>query len=158
MRLMKAFVCGIVPPVIPYFGDGTAKLQPVSVKDVAHCFVESLHRPESIGGVIPLGGPKAYSWIELYETCRALFPCAKKWKPLVSQPVPVARLMAVLTTPMMAAAEALVKSAGMFRFDSGQVQMSQEDSTCDHTVAEKMFGLRMRDFATTLAAYADQVR
>lgn len=158
MRLMKRFMCGLVPPVIPYFGQGKAKLQPVSVKDVAYCFVESLVRPESIGQAIPLGGPKAYSWIELYETCRRLFPCAKKWKPLVSQPVSVAKMLAVLTTPVMALAETFVKSAGLYRFDRGQVQMSQEDSVCDASIAERHFGIRLRDFETTFAGYADQIR
>ncbi len=158
MRLMKRFMCGLLPPVIPYFGSGTARLQPVSVKDVAHCFVESLVRPESIGQVIPLGGPRPYSWIELYETCRALIPCAKKWKPLVSQPVPVAKAIAVASTPLMALAELFVKSAGLFRFDVGQVQMSQEDSVCDAAIAERFFNIRMRNFEAELAIYADQIK
>lgn len=157
MRLMKRFVCGLVPPVIPYFGTGTAKLQPVSVKDVAYCFIESLLGPATVGQIIPLGGPRPYSWIELYETCRAIIPCAKKWKPLVSQPVPVAKSIAVLSTPLMALAEILSKSAGLFRFDIGQVQMSQEDSTCDPAIAERTFGIRLRDFEADLASYADQI-
>ena len=158
MRLMKRFMCGLMPPVIPYFGSGSAKLQPVSVKDVAYCVVESLSKPESIGQVIPLGGPRPCTWIELYETCRALIPCAKKWKPLVSQPVPLAKAIAIASTPLMALAEMFVKSAGLFRFDVGQVQMSQEDSTCDPTIAERMFGIKMRDFEQELAIYADQIQ
>jgi uncharacterized protein YbjT (DUF2867 family) len=158
MRLMKRFMCGLVPPVIPYFGSGTAKLQPVSVKDVAYCFVESLVKPETIGQIIPLGGPRPYSWIELYETCRALIPCAKVWKPLVSQPVPIAKTIAVLSTPVIALAETFIKSAGLFRFNVGQVQMSQEDSVCDPAIAEKMFGFRLRNFEQELTAYADQIR
>lgn len=158
MRLMKRFMCGLVPPVIPYFGSGQARLQPVSVKDVAYCFVEALLGSETIGQVIPLGGIQPYSWIELYETCRALIPCAKKWKPLVSQPVPVAKAIAILTKPLMAMAEMFSKSAGLFRFDVGQVQMSQEDSTCDHTIAQNLFGIQMRDFEAELALYADQIK
>ena len=158
MRLMKRFMCGLLPPVIPYFGSGTARMQPVSVKDVAYCFVESLVRPESFGQVIPLGGPRPYSWIELYKTCRALIPGVQNWKPLVSQPVPVAKAIAVASTPLMALAEMFVKSAGLFRFDVGQVQMSQEDSTCDPTIAERMFGIKMRDFEEELALYADQIK
>lgn len=157
MRLMKAFVCGLVPPVIPYFGSGRAKLQPVSVTDVAHCFVESLFKEETIGQVIPLGGPKAYSWIELYNACRALMPGAKRWKPLVSQPVWAAKVSATLSAPVIAVFESLVPSLGMFRFDTGQVQMSQEDNTCDHTIAERTFGMSMRNFEEELATYADQI-
>jgi NADH dehydrogenase len=158
MRLMKSFMCGLLPPVIPYFGSGTARLQPVSAKDVAYCFVESLVRPETIGQVIPLGGPRPYSWIELYETCRALIPGARNWKPLVSQPVALAKVVAVASTPVMALAEKIVKSAGLFRFNVGQVQMSQEDSICDPTIAERVFGIRMRSFEEELAVYADQIK
>lgn len=157
MRLMRRFVCAWVPPVIPYFGAGDAKLQPVSVKDVAYCIVESLLRDETIAQTYPLGGPQAYSWVEFYNTCRALMPRAKHWKPLVSQPVLVAKTMAALSGPPMALAELVLPTLGMFRFDAGQVQMSQEDSTCDHTIAEAAFGLRMRRFEDELAAYGDLI-
>jgi len=157
MQLMKRFMCGLVPPVIPYFGSGKAKVQPVSVKDVAHCFVRSLVEPETIGKVFPLGGPKTYSWVEMYNACRALMPGAKHWKPIVSQPVAVAKLTAVLGQPFMALAETIAPSMRVFRFDSGQVRMSQEDSTCDHTLAEKAFNIRMRDFEQELSAYADRI-
>jgi len=40
----------------------------------------------------------------------------------------------------------------------GQVQMSQEDSTCDPTIAEKIFGISIRDFEQELSAYADEIR
>jgi uncharacterized protein YbjT (DUF2867 family) len=157
MRLMKRFMCGFVPPVIPYFGSGQARVQPVFVKDVAYCFVQSLLDPTTIGKVFPLGGPRAYSWIELYNACRALMPGAKHWKPIVSHPVPLAKLTAILGRPIMGLAEAVVPSLGLFRFDAGQVQMSQEDATCDRTIAEKAFGIRMRDFEQELSAYAERI-
>ncbi len=158
MQLMKRFVCGLLPPVIPYFGNGLAKIQPVSVKDVAYCFAQSLLQPDTVGKVIPLGGPRAYSWVELYNACRANMPGARLWKPMVSQPVPIAKLTAILGQPAMALAEAIVPKLGLFRFDAGQVQMSQEDNTCDHTLAEKTFKIRMRNFEEELAAYADGIR
>lgn len=158
MRLMKAFVAGTIPPIMPYFGTGRAKIQPVSVKDVAFCFVEALFRSETILKSFDLGGPRAYTWIELYNACRTLIPRAKRWKPLVSQPVPVAKALAVLSAPVMAVAESIVPPLGLFRFDRGQVAMSQEDNICDPTAAEQAFGIRMRDFEDELASYADQIR
>lgn len=157
MSLMKRFVAGFFPPVIPYFGNGEAKLQPIYVKDVAHCFVDALSRSETMEQVIPLGGPKAYSWKAVYEICRSLFPGAKRWKPLVSQPVPVAKALAVLSEPPMALAELIIPSLGLLRFDRGQVTMSQEDSVCDHTVAERTFGITMRNLEKELSVYADQI-
>jgi NADH dehydrogenase len=158
MQLIKKFVCGLVPPVIPYFGDGSGKLQPVYVKDVAYAFVESLLRPETIGQEIPLGGPRAYSWIQLYNACRAMLPNARNWKPLTSLPVSVAKVSALLSAPPMALAELIVPSIGLLRFDTGQVDMALEESTCDHTIAEKLLGLKMRDFEAELSAYADRIR
>ncbi len=157
MQLMKRFICGSLPPMIPYFGSGRAKVQPVSVKDVAYGLVEALFRADTIGKTIALGGPKAYSWVELYSACRALMPRAKHWKPLVSQPVPVAKLMAVVSALPMAMAEIAIPSMGLFRFDGGQVDMSQEDNTCDHTEAEALLGMRMRSFEDELVVYAERI-
>ncbi len=158
MRLMKRFAAGLLPPVIPYFGSGRNRIQPVSVKDVAYCFAESLFRTETIGEAYELGGPKAYTWIELYNACRALIPGAKHWKPIVSQPVLVAKAIATVSAPVLAMMELVVPPLGLFRFDRGQVQMSQEDNVCDHTVAQQTFGITMRDFEEALSAYADQIR
>jgi NADH dehydrogenase len=157
MRLLKRFICGRFPPMIPYFGSGRAKVQPISVKDVAHCVVESLFRGDTIGKVFPLGGPKAYSWIELYNTCRALMPGARHWKPLVSLPGSAGKLVAAISAPPMALAELLVPSIRKFRFDAGQVDMAQEDNVCDHTLAERAFDIRMRPFEEELAFYAEQI-
>lgn len=157
MRLMKAFTCGLVPPVVPYFGTGQGTLQPVSVKDVASCFVESLFRPETMGKVFPLGGPKAYTWLQLYEACRRIMPGAKRWKPYASLPPALAKFVAVAQTPVMALAEMIVPRMGMFRFDAGQVQMSQEASTCDAGIAEAAFGIKMRGFEDELGGYAEQI-
>jgi NADH dehydrogenase len=158
MRLMKRFMCSLLPPAIPYFGSGQAKIQPVSVKDVAHCFVHALHTADAVGGVVPLCGPRVYTWIELYNACRAHFRCARRWKPLVSQPAPVAKFAAIVGQPLMGLAESIIPPLGLFRFDAGQVQMSQEDNIADHTVAERLFDMQMRGFETELAAYADLVR
>lgn len=157
MQLMKQFMCGLVPPVIPYFGSGKARLQPVSVKDVAYGFCKALTTPDSVGQIVPLGGPQAYSWVELYELCRRMIPCAKSWKPLASMPVPIAKLAAGLSRVPLGLAEMVSKKAGMMRFNSGQVDMAQEDSVCDHTIAEKLFGMTMRDFEVEFASYADRI-
>ncbi|MCG8405518.1 MAG: complex I NDUFA9 subunit family protein [Phycisphaerales bacterium] len=150
MRLMKAFMCDLTIPVIAYFGDGQNKLQPVSVKDVAHCFIAALSMQETIGQVYELGGPEAMTWKELYRTCRDLIPDAKRWKPMISQPVWAAKLtaMTVMKLPIL---------PRMMRFNVGQVQMSQEDSVCGIEPVEKTFGIRLRDFREELAAYAAQI-
>lgn len=157
MRLMKSFVSetvvpafGIFPapmPVIPYFGDGQHKLQPVSVRDVAECFVSALSKPGTVGKIYELGGPEAMSWKELYRTCREKIPGAKMWKPMVGQPVWAAKLMArtLMKLPML---------PNYMRFNVDQVIMSQEDSICDTRPVERDFGIQMRDFRQELSEYA----
>jgi len=157
MRMMKTLVCaatvpafGLLPapfPVIPYFGDGMSRLQPVSVKDVAHCFVAALSLPETIGRVFDLGGPEAMTWKELYRTCRDAIPGAKHWKPMVSQPVWAAKFIAqtLMKLPIL---------PKMMRFNVGQVQVSQEDSVCDTGPVEQAFDIKLRDFRRELGDYA----
>ncbi len=157
MRLIKTFVCGLAPPFIPYFGNGQARVQPVSVKDIAHCVVESLFRSQTIGQVVPMGGTRPFTWLELYDTCRRLMPRSKNWKPYAPLPVPIAKLAALVSAPPMAIAELVVPSLGMFRFDGGQVDMATEDSVCDPAIAEGLFNIKMRSFEDELAAYADGI-
>ena len=151
MELMKTFVAGVVPPVIPYFGSGENRLQPVSVKDVAYCFVEALRRPATIGQTYAMGGPQTYSWKELYAACRRLIPGAKSWKPMVSQPVAVAKMLAgtVMKTPLV---------PGNLKFNVDQVQMSQEDSVCDVEPVQQAFDIELRDFESEMARYGELIR
>ena len=160
MRLMKSFVCdttvtslGFIPtplPVIPYFGDGQNRLQPVSVKDVAYCFTAALSKPETIGKIYELGGPEKISWKELYRICRETIPGAKMWKPLISQPVWAAKFLAatVMKLPIL---------PDYMRFNTAQVQMSQEDSVCDIAPVERDFDIKLRDFRQDLASYANLI-
>lgn len=150
MRLLKAFACGLIPPVMPYFGRGENRLQPVSVKDVAHCFVEALRRPQTVRATYPLGGPATYTWKELYAVCRRLMPGARRWKPMVSQPLPVAKLLAltVMKTPLV---------PRRFKFNVDQVRMSQEDSVCPTEPAESAFEFKYRAFEAELARYAERI-
>lgn len=151
MQLLKTFACRWIPPVMPYFGSGNHRVQPVSVKDVAHCMVDALSRPEAIRQTYPMGGPKAYSWKELYATCQRLMPGAKRWKPMIGQPVSVAKLLArtVMKTPLV---------PRNLKFNVSQVQMSQEDGVCPTEPIESAFGIKLRDFESELARYADLIR
>jgi uncharacterized protein YbjT (DUF2867 family) len=154
MELMKWFVCGLVPPMIVYFGDGQKRVQPVSVRDVAHCFVAALRTEATIGKTIELGGPRAYSWRELYETCRRLIPGASRIKPAVGMPLLIAKAVGFAGD----VADRLTPFRFGIPFNLAQVQMSQEDSVCEVGLMEETFGIRPRDFEKELAAYGGQIR
>jgi NADH dehydrogenase len=54
-------------PVIPLFGRGETRLQPVFVGDVAEALARVLRAPEAAGRTYELGGPQAYSYRALLE-------------------------------------------------------------------------------------------
>ncbi len=152
MQLMKAFVKPKPQygPLIamPYFGSGEGKLQPVSVKDVAHVFVAALDTPASIGQTYGLGGPEVYSWKELYALCSEAI--RGRVKRQMSVPIPIAKLLAVtvMKTPLV---------PKLLKFNRGQIAMAQEDSVCDRKPVEETFGIKLRPFREELFEYADMI-
>ncbi|MGH8591970.1 MAG: complex I NDUFA9 subunit family protein [Gammaproteobacteria bacterium] len=54
-------------PVFPLFGDGSTRLQPVFVGDVAEAAVTAVGSPSGNGEVYELGGPRVYRYKELVE-------------------------------------------------------------------------------------------
>jgi NADH dehydrogenase len=55
-------------PLLPLFGGGDKKMQPVFVGDVAEALARALNRGET--GVFELGGPRAYTFRELMDYVR----------------------------------------------------------------------------------------
>jgi uncharacterized protein YbjT (DUF2867 family) len=64
---LRAFESLAKLPVAPVIGDGRYRHQPVWVGDVATAFVRALERPETVGQVIPLGGPQVFTFDELLD-------------------------------------------------------------------------------------------
>ena len=52
-------------PVMPLFGMGDTRLQPVFVGDVAEACVRVLADPSTQGGVYEIGGPNVYAYKQL---------------------------------------------------------------------------------------------
>ena len=56
-----------ISPVFPLFGDGSTRLQPVFVGDVAEAVVKAVGSPSASGKVYELGGPRVYRYKELVD-------------------------------------------------------------------------------------------
>jgi NADH dehydrogenase len=54
-------------PVTPVVGDGTVRLQPIWVEDVASFFAQAVDTPGAAGRTFEIGGPEAVTWNELYD-------------------------------------------------------------------------------------------
>lgn len=52
-------------PVIPLFGDGGTRLQPVHVEDVAAAAVRAIELPDAAGRIFELGGPQVLTYREI---------------------------------------------------------------------------------------------
>ncbi|MDD9992290.1 MAG: complex I NDUFA9 subunit family protein [Rhodospirillales bacterium] len=57
-------------PVMPLFGTGSTRLQPVFVGDVAEACVRVLAEPSTRGKMYELGGPRVYAYRELVRLVR----------------------------------------------------------------------------------------
>ncbi len=78
-------------PVTPVAGDGTRRLQPIWVDDVAAFFAKSLATSESVGKTYDLGGPDTPTWNEFFE---AIQKALGKKRPLVHVPFGLLRVNA----------------------------------------------------------------
>lgn len=54
-------------PVVPLFGEGRTRLQPVFVEDVAKACLSALRDPSTAGRIFELGGPEVFAYRELVE-------------------------------------------------------------------------------------------
>ena len=54
-------------PVIPVFGAGDQRVQPIWIDDVAEYYAAAIDRPEAAGRTFELGGPDIVTYEELYD-------------------------------------------------------------------------------------------
>ncbi len=80
-------------PVTPIIGDGTPRIQPVWVDDVARAVAEALERPEAAGRTLELGGPDIVTWNDFWARLKK---AAGVRRPSVHVPFSVMRAQAAL--------------------------------------------------------------
>ena len=77
-------------PVTPIVGDGTRRMQPIWVKDVAEFFARSL---DTGSGVVELGGPDAVTWNDFWARLKRV---TGNRRPSVHVPVGLMRVQAAV--------------------------------------------------------------
>ncbi len=111
-------------PVIPAVKSGM--LQPIHVRDVAHCFVDSLRLEQTDGQTIPLCGSQRLTLREIIETlCRVM----GKKRVIIS--VPSAAMY-----PPAFLLQTLLKNPPL---TLDQLRMLEEDNTCNIDKVKKAF-------------------
>jgi NADH dehydrogenase len=87
-------------PLIPLFGRGVTRVQPVHVDDVARAVVNALDRDEARGRVFELGGPEVFTYRKLVRTL-----CERLGRRRLLVPVPfvlwnaIATMVSILPNP-----------------------------------------------------------
>ncbi|KAJ4956984.1 hypothetical protein NE237_013767 [Protea cynaroides] len=76
---------------LPLIGDGSTKIQPVYVADVAAAIMSALKDDASIGKVYELGGPQIFTVNELAEL---MYDMIREWPRYVKVPFPIAKAFA----------------------------------------------------------------
>jgi uncharacterized protein YbjT (DUF2867 family) len=127
-------------PVVPVIGDGTYRMNPVAVEDVATGFVRALQEPRSIGQTYHCGGPRELSYDELLDLIGRALGKEKVHK--LHHPV-------ALVKPVIR----LFESFPHFPITSTQLTMLLEGNTCDPAPWAQMFDLRLTPFFEGISRY-----
>jgi len=120
-------------PLVPVIGDGNYRMQPVSVFDVAACFVNAINNPRAINQVYELGGPEPLSYNEMMET---IFRVTGKKRMRVHIPVFMVRPVAWLGERFM--------SRPLLTTD--QLKMLLRDNVCDTIRMREDLGVDPKPF------------
>jgi uncharacterized protein YbjT (DUF2867 family) len=81
-------------PVTPIIGEGTQKIQPIWIDDLAAYFAAGVDKPEAANRVFELGGPDQVSWNEFWERLKKALGVRR---PSVHMPMAFMRLNALVT-------------------------------------------------------------
>jgi uncharacterized protein YbjT (DUF2867 family) len=80
-------------PVIPVFGAGDQRIQPIWVEDVARYYAAAIDRPDAANRTFELGGPDVVTWEELYDRIKRVL---RKRRPKLHVPMGVMRVNAAI--------------------------------------------------------------
>lgn len=120
-------------PFVPVIGDGSYRMQPVSVFDVAACFTNAINNPRAINQVYELGGPDQLTYNEMMET---IFRVTGRKRMRAHIPVFMVRPVAWLGEHLM--------SKPMLTTD--QLKMLLRDNICDTTKMRDELGVDPKSF------------
>jgi uncharacterized protein YbjT (DUF2867 family) len=81
-------------PVTPIMGNGTQRIQPIWIDDLAAHYAQAVDKPEAANRTFELGGPDQVSWNEFWQRLKRTLRIRR---PSVHVPIGLARINAVIT-------------------------------------------------------------
>ncbi len=125
----------MTPTVVALPGNGTAKFQPISVKDVAACVLQIVTNPERFKNqIIEIGGPEHLAFEEMLDVLMEVTEIRKAKLPI---PMPMVRLAAGLM-------QVLMKDPPVIKAELAQLDI---DNVTDLDAVKKHFGFAPTRFA-----------
>ncbi|WP_034639105.1 complex I NDUFA9 subunit family protein [Desulfofalx alkaliphila] len=125
-RLLQAI--RMTPTVVALPGDGSAKFQPIYVKDVAKCILEVAGQPNQyINKCIDLGGPEHLTYEQMLDTVMEITDSKKTKVPV---PMVLARLAAAVMQRFMSDPPVT----------TGELALLSVNNTTDINAVKKHFG------------------
>ena len=123
-------------PVLPLFGRGDTRLQPVYLGDVAEAALRALTHPEAPGKTYELGGPGIYSYRALIEL---VLERTRRRCLLLPVPFSVWRILAILAS-MLPAPPLTRAQVALMRQDNlvAEGALSLDDLGIEATALEKI--------------------
>lgn len=137
-RLAKTLVRPF--PVLPVFGDGQYRLQPISIEEVVAAFVQALAKAETAGKTYCVAGKEAFTYNEVLD--RIALGLGLAPKPKVKQPLWLVR-------PVIRS----VGRLGVLPISLDQFEMLIEGNTCDSTAFYRDFDVTFKPFTPENLAY-----
>lgn len=126
-------------PAVPVIGDGTYRLQPVSVDDVARCYALALEMPDTVGKTFELCGPDRFTYNEILDTIGRVLGKGHLLK--VPNPVGLMKLI----VPLM-------QGFSFFPLTMDQITMLLEENICASPWPE-LFGFEPAPFEEGIRKY-----
>lgn len=129
-----------ISPVIPIPGEGTAKFQPVYIKDWLKCIDKVLDDPGSYVSTFDIGGPEHLTYREIVET---MAESIGRHKSAFTIPMGLMKLSAVFLGTVLSSPPVTVD----------QLRLLEQDNICDPDTIEKNFGFTPVRFKDALKEF-----
>ena len=136
-RLAKVLKFNPVFPII----SGGGKLQPMHIKDLAHCTVSSLTNSGAKNQIFEIGGPEQMTLKELINVIRKIKGYGKRFHPTLPY------------SPVFCAVKIAEKFVPKMPLTTDQLIMLREDNTCDNFSIERVFSPKLTSLKLGLSQY-----
>ena len=127
-------------PVLPIPGEGSAKFQPVYIKDWLACIGKVIEDPDSYVSIYEIGGPEQLSYREMVvKLSRAM----GQNRPVFNIPMGIMRLGASIFEKILSSPPVT----------PDQLRLLEQDNICDPKSIEKNFGLKPVKYEDALKTF-----